>query len=264
MPAPRRSTCSPWAIPSDLCIPCTDIEPDDARALEMLQIASDILFDLSGRQFPGTCTLTVHPCTRPIYNSDRSSSRSFPYSLSRFCGCSGESICGCGGLSQVDLGVSPVTAVSEVVVDGVVLTPVVDYHIDDFRFLVRLDGERWPCCADPLDPASFSVTFDYGLEPPPGGIHAAAELACQMLLACDPNRSGECRLPQRVTSITRQGVSMVVLDPLTFLDMGRTGLTGVDMWLASVNPHHLKRPPAVLSPDLVPKTRRIDTGASYS
>ena len=58
----------------------------------------------------------------------------------------------------------------------------------------------------------------------------------------------ECELPQRVQSVTRQGVSVTVLDQFEDLDEGRTGIWLIDSWVASVT-----RPPSggsVLSPDL--------------
>ena len=45
-----------------------------------------------------------------------------------------------------------------------------------------------------------------------------------------------CALPERITSVTRQGVSWTVLDPQDFLDKGYTGMSRVDHWLAAVKP----------------------------
>jgi hypothetical protein len=44
-----------------------------------------------------------------------------------------------------------------------------------------------------------------------------------------------CKLPERITSVTRQGVSWTVLDPMDFLTRGMTGIGSVDQWLAASN-----------------------------
>jgi hypothetical protein len=53
-----------------------------------------------------------------------------------------------------------------------------------------------------------------------------------------------------VQSITRQGISMAILDPFDFLDNGRTGVYQFDLWLATVNPTGLPRRSRVFSPDI--------------
>ena len=603
MAAPNRSVCTPWATTDDICTaPCSDYDFDVALLTDTIDIASDVLFELSGRQFPGICTTLVYPCSqsRPSDPFPDRDSRTASLSLTPACPCGIPDRCGCGGLSQVELGVVPVTAINEVRVDGAIL-PATSYRIDDYRYLVRTDDESWPCfpagtlvltdsglknietiqpgervlthrnrwrtvlrsgktgdsetvglrgrggrvnctpdhrfwasqvygipgkrklgspewreaesligwawatpqsvpslpipfpsettpeefwwivgrwladgytdqnrivitvghhkekelqaaldkagipwsrsvertaskyrwsdkvfarwlnehfgkyahgkrlpawllgasenvkiqflngyrsgdgntsftkrggkpvgkevhsvrtvseelaygvflllatlgyaprvnegiqrtdriegrrvavrsrtfsvlwsdmkpdekfsrawadgehlwgrvysstlseevvpvydleveedhsfvvngfvvhncCSDHSDPAlAFSVDFDYGFAPPPAGVRAAADLACQLALSCDPATVGECKLPQRVTSITRQGVSMVVLDPFDFLEEGRTGVYTVDLFLKTYNPTRNRRPPAVWSPDIGRRTRRIDT-----
>ncbi|QOR55439.1 MAG: hypothetical protein SHS37scaffold145_90 [Phage 71_18] len=261
MPEPRSSTCQPWATVADVCAPCDDYAGDAVLLDDCLQIASDLLFQLSGRQFPGVCEVTVRPwapcaCNSWLpYGRNINSLQDFLAWRIRLGGA-----CSCTPYS-LDLGDYPIVGVSEVKVDGVVIDPgdgvATGYRIDNYRSLVRLPdpvtGYRgvWPCCPviDLPDTAqgTFSVTYSYGQSPPPGGVRAAATLGCQLALACIS--SNDCRLPQRVQSITRQGVSMVMLDPFDFLEDGKTGLFDVDLWLRSVNPGKLARPPAVLSPD---------------
>ena len=60
----------------------------------------------------------------------------------------------------------------------------------------------------------------------------------------------ECVLPQRVTPISRQGVSWTLLDPQDFLDNGRTGIYHVDLFLRTVNPDRARLRSRVFSPDL--------------
>ena len=43
-----------------------------------------------------------------------------------------------------------------------------------------------------------------------------------------------CALPERITNVTRQGVSWTIMDPQDFLEAGRTGMSRVDNWLMPV------------------------------
>jgi hypothetical protein len=69
-----------------------------------------------------------------------------------------------------------------------------------------------------------------------------------------------CALPQRVTSIARQGVSYTVLDNQDFIDELKTGLYAIDLFLKTANPDKARARARVFSPDQ-PRARRI-TGAS--
>ncbi len=50
-----------------------------------------------------------------------------------------------------------------------------------------------------------------------------------------------CALPQRVTSVSRQGVSFTILDQQDFIQELRTGLYAVDLFLKTVNPDGARR-----------------------
>jgi hypothetical protein len=93
----------------------------------------------------------------------------------------------------------------------------------------------------------MEVVYSYGQGPPDGGRLAAGALAGQIALWLAGSK--DCKLPERVTSVSRQGVSMTVVDPADFLDKGRTGISVVDLWLAAVNPHGHRQRPRVWSPD---------------
>jgi hypothetical protein len=160
----------------------------------------------------------------------------------------------------------PVAPASVVVIQGENTYTAADgiFRIDDHQYLVRLDGQGWPCCqdmtADPTlgEPNTFQVSYDYGKLPPIGGVRAAASLACQLALACDPTAvdNGACRLPKRITSITRQGVTLAVLDPLTLFAEGRTGIPEVDLWLESLRYGDAHRRASVLIPGRWQTARR--------
>lgn len=66
---------------------------------------------------------------------------------------------------------------------------------------------------------------------PPSTEYLIAWLANQLML----QQSGRaCELPQRVTSVSRQGVSWSFVDPMDFLDKGLTGIGQVDTWVSLV------------------------------
>lgn len=264
MAAPCQSVCTPWADTSDLCSICDDYAFDQALLEDKIAVASDLLFEWSARRFPGSCSDVVRPCARD-------GSRSWGRTLAGRrvlggCGCHSSDACGCSRLSQVGLGVSPVTDVTEVKVDGVVLDPSL-YRVDDWRWLVRLadaDGTNpgWPCCQDLLagddEEGSFVVAVTYTLAPPAAGVAAAAALACQLALACQPETVGECRLPRGVTQITRQDVSITVLSA-AMVEEVKAALPEVAMFLDAYNPGGVARRAVVASPDVGRRVRRVST-----
>ena len=132
----------------------------------------------------------------------------------------------------------PVISVSEVIIYGEVLDPST-YQVEDYRYLVRLDG-TWPM--------EVTVTYIQGF-PPPGGAGAiVAELACEIAKGlCDDST---CRLPKRITSSTRQGITV----NFPQFTEGLTGLPMVDMWIAMARSPRQR--PRVFSPDL-PQIREV-------
>lgn len=224
-------TCTPWAEIGDLCSPCDDYSTDAAIMSDALQVASDILFELTGRRWSGECEETVRPQQCPTERCLWASAEPSSVGWARRWGCH--------STRSVRLPSYPVVAISEVLLDGDVVSAS-DYRLDERRLLVSVDEDvRWPCCQNVNDPTTeddtFSVTYTYGYDPPLGGVKAAATLACQLYLACNPEEAGgECRLPQRVQTITREGITMAVLDPFTVFTDGMTGLAEVDLWINSV------------------------------
>src|SRR5262249_15263105 len=116
--------------------------------------------------------------------------------------------CSCSVVSEALLP-APVASVSQVKVDGVVLDPSA-YRVDDWRKLVRLDGQQWPICNDltknDTETGTWSVTLSFGEDIGTLGNMALGELATQFakLLACDTS----CMLPKPVQQIVRQGTTI--------------------------------------------------------
>lgn len=270
--ATAGGTCSPWATSADVCSPCDDYSFDPALLDDTLQAASDVLFDLTGRRWPGECTDTLRPCG--FRGEDGAGGGTFPIgqlgTTLGACGCRAPLTCGCGGLSEVRLPGYPVVSIDQVKIDGAV-QPADRYRLDENRWLVWIGDDsdstvrrRLPCCqrlrlAD-TEENTWSVTYTYGQGPPIGGVLAAASLGCQLAMACQPETVGACRLPRRVTSITRQGVTTAVLDPLSLFQDGKTGLAEVDLWVASVNRGAKQRRATVMLPAWVrQRSRRAGT-----
>lgn len=214
--------------------------------------ATYILWSLTGRRY-GPCSITIRPCgpkclgpngylTFPV-NSGSTSSAGMPWMIPwidngvwRNCGCAGG--CTCSATCEVALP-GPVAFIDEVTIDGVVLDPSA-YRLDSLRgipVLVRTDGGCWPDCqdmdADVTEVGSFAITYQRGTLVPRAGQIAAGLLAAEFAKACVGQ---DCALPQQLSSLSRNGVEVTVVDPATLVDNGLTGIANVDLWIRAVNP----------------------------
>lgn len=228
-----------------------------------IEVASEILFRLTGRLFAGVCEDTVRPTSRWYRTSYE-----LPSQWQRWYGYRGvggmgsrppHRYEGSGPTSETTLGSYPVRDILEVRINGAVYNPAF-YRVDDQRWLVNIDpsGVGWPAMqdltADPMtDPNTFQVRFRWGQAPPRGGVEACKQYAIELAKGASGD---ECTLPERVQSIQMQNVSYALLDPMDFLTKGLTGLYAVDVWIKSVNPNGLRRRSGVLSPDIPRPVRR--------
>lgn len=126
------------------------------------------------------------------------------------------------------------------------------WYLYDRRMLVRSNGMLWPTQQDLTIPLSssntYAITYESGTAVPPEG-----KIAC-IALACDVGRlllgsNTACTPPERVTSITRQGVSLSRLDPAEFIKEGLTGVRITDLWLGSLNARRKRRRASIAGPD---------------
>lgn len=165
------------------------------------------------------------------------------------CGICYQESCGCDRASIIELP-GPVSAVTEILLDGVVLDEA-EYFVDGAT-IWRLNGNSWPTCQEFSKPTTqvgtWQITYTRGHQVPTGGQVAAGTLACELARAAEGDPS--CKLPQRIQSITRQGVTMAVLDPFEGIERGATGIWSVDSWVNSVVKP--RRASAVFSPDAKP------------
>lgn len=236
----------------------------DRAALETM--ATEFLWNWTGRVY-GLTAVSLRPCRLDCV--DYSATQRFlsslvggtwgtasvrGYRVPFGCGTCG-TVCRCNGSVASLRLAGPVNSVDKVRIDGAVLDPTA-YRLDNHSLLVRTDGERWPTCQDLNLPAdaegTWQVDYTYGLDVPEGGRIAAGLLAVEFAKAVIEDDT--CQLPQRVQTITRQGVTMTMLDAFEDMDKGHTGIWLVDSWVTSVT-----KPRAgatVRSPD-VPRRRYV-------
>lgn len=204
--------CEPWCSWEDVT-ECTTTDLSSvslSRRARILDIASGILWDLSGRIYPGVCETSKNLC--PDVR------------------CRTHARCDCRPWERIDLGPRlPVWAVWDVYVDGALLDPSI-YRLDGRRWLSRIDGNTWPRMPDfMLYPATaFHASWAFGSPPPPAGREAATVYAREFALDCV---GSACQLPKRITNIVREGVSFTVLDSARYLQDGRVGIPEVDTWI---------------------------------
>lgn len=244
--------------------------------------ATAYLWNITGRQF-GTCPVSIRPCKKDCMSANWSTFKGYSWqnmNLPFFgdgsvglgsainpaliggqwynlpCGGCQNDICSCTFVPTIDL-LGPVASVDLVTQNGVALDPAT-YRIDNYRFLVRTDGQDWPVCqdmvADLTEDNTLEVSYQIGVEVPDGGKLAAGVLACQMAKAACGD--GSCELPQRIHSVTRQQVSVTVLDSYdAFYMNGTTGLFAVDSWVNSINFSRTRAGTRISSPDRYDRRR---------
>lgn len=254
-PAPTSAVlCGPWATPGDVPDKVkTDIGvTDDDQWLRPLQLASEILWMLTGRRWLGVgCEETV-----TLRSTGTTEGRAtWPYSRTW-------GLCDCWSFGSwsnnwlwppltytgvhiarpiaVKLPRSEVSSIVSVTVGG---NPFTDFELTHDAWLRRTDGQGWPVCGD-----ETVITYQYGTPPPMGGVEACVTLGTEF--AKIMYGLGGCQLPSRTTSVSREGITMTVIDPQTFLDQGRTGLISVDLWLKAINPKPRAQRAMIWSPDL--------------
>lgn len=223
---------------------------------EAIQVASNLLWAMSGRKYTGetivteryTCTLRnnrMGPSDRTnspvlfggdVYNIPSGDYDEYSELVS-------------DGLSpdaRIRLRGRPVTQVITIRnKNGDILDPSTYYLVDHSTIHIRA-GTPWTPC-------NVEITYKYGIPVPTAGKMAARKLAIEFARLWSGDE--ECELPQRVTSVSRQGVSYTILDNQEFIDELRTGLYEIDLFLKTVNPDNARRKSKVFSVD-TPRARK--------
>lgn len=232
--------CGPFTTAANVLLCCEiaqqqGMDETDVRLLDAIADASLLLYYWTGRTY-GTCSATLRLC--------------------RSCDCvSGACCC---SVNRLDLGLWPVTSLDRVRIDGVD-QPLANFHIDEFHYLVRSGPQDpWPYCSNlwaetggAYDTADdgyvFEVDVTYGIEVPGMLERAARLLACELLNdAC----AGQCKLPERVTSVSRRGLSVEVASTQDLLDRKMTGIYAIDLAIQTLNPNRMQSPSFVWTPQL--------------
>jgi hypothetical protein len=264
-----------------MAAPCTwDVDPEalgvcsdwadypEAARVSALELSTLYLWAATGRRF-GLCPLTVRPS-----QTDRTevAYRAFPVAPGLgglgepggpflfggrwFNGGCASACCGNSACAVVLRG--PVAGVTEVVVDGDVIPPSA-YRVDvtgGTYLLVRVDGACWPMCQnfrnDPPEEDTFEITYLIGSPVPDALLVAAALLACEYAKGLS---GGACKLPTKMTRLSRQGVEVELESPNA--ERGETGIREVDDIVYALNPTRRQRPPVLLSLDLPETCDRV-------
>lgn len=289
MTTPRSGACAPWVSGQDVealalvkstaapRIQAGDLTQEQFEALcaEAAAASSEILYELSGRIFPGECgPVTVRPVSRPTDIDTRAwgatlstvgwvASQGFASAYGSF---NPNVLAHYGSLEPPTIELPyPVLAIEQVKIDGIVI-PANEYELRDFKSLVRMRVSRsavptarygWPTSQimdlPDTEPGTFSITYTFGNPPPPSGRLAARKLAEYLAL---PQLGDTTKYPTRIKQIARQGVTAMVTDVMDLLEKKMLGIYECDAFLAAHNPHKLARQSAVWSPDLGRPGRR--------
>lgn len=151
----------------------------------------------------------------------------------------------CFWVSEIGLRLWPVISIEEVRIDGVTLD-VSSYYVDSYRTLVFTDRQ-----VGPNDEIEIDLT--YGVTPPSLVKRATSKAACEFLKFWN---NQPCGLPERVTSVSRPGVSMEVASSEDMITNGMTGIYEIDLAIKIYNPNKLQSPSMVWSPELGNRRKR--------
>jgi hypothetical protein len=241
-----------WVTPSDLGTTYSASEfADDA-----CQVASNILWAMSGRKYNGSTTVTERYITAidAFRYQGASAKNFFPYMIhgsvynlpAEDWNDSAYQSDGTSSLSRLRLRGQPVQEVHMMrsLYNGQIISPD-SYYIAEHSTLIAYNGTPWP-------PGNVEVTYTYGAKVPTAGRMAAKTFAIELIRLWSGD---DCALPDRVTSVSRQGVSYTILDNQDFLENMRIGIYEIDLFLKTANPSKALAPSKVFSPDM-PKARR--------
>lgn len=272
---PQVGPCFPWTTADAVRGAVAGIDPA-ADLTEWIEAASEVLYALTGRQFKGLCRATIRPGHEGCSCGGHCSAHAWGWPFSGGFGLYGSGWYGGYGAwptgmegprnlllcaSEIDLG-HEARSVESIKIDGAEIDPTT-WRLDPLGKLVRqpnASGNRlvWPCCQRVDLPSgsvgTFEIRYLYGQDPPASVVMAVNVLAGQFWLAS--NGSGQCKLPQHVQTMTRQGVTATfITDTSVFLSKGFTGLSVVDQVIAAFNPNHLTRRARAISIDVEPHRR---------
>ena len=233
---------------------------DSDYAYDACKTASYLLWAMSGRKFSGITTVTERYVSQfdPYFRTAGSGYKYLPtliegnvqnLPVGRDLRVYGNDYLGDGtsSRSRVRLRGRKVIKIHTVRdLNGTIVDPK-KYYLADHSTLYGAPNSNW-------NPFNVEITYTYGTPPPTAGRAAARILATELVKLYEGDDT--CALPQRVTNVSRQGVSYTILDNQDFIQEMRTGLYVVDLFLKTVNPDKARARARVFSPD-INRARRI-------
>lgn len=241
-----------WVVPADLGTTYSSSEfADDA-----CQMASNILWAMSGRRYNGVTTVTERYITsiNAFRYQGASAKNFFPHMMGGYVynvpsddwNDSAYQSDGTSSLSRIRLRGKNVQEVHLIrsMYSGQIVSPDA-YYVAEHSEIRAYKGVPWP-------PGNLEITYTYGTRVPTSGRMAAKLFAIELIKFWEGD---DCALPDRVTSVSRQGVSYTILDNQDFLENMRIGIYAIDLFLKTANPSKALAPSKVFNPD-VPRARR--------
>jgi len=255
---------TPWADHTNALPPAQSEEMDAERCDLAMAMASEVLYQLTKRKYPGAQVDTIRPLARwRSYQGPPQWWQSYGQLRPAYgwCSCNrSDGQFGCASIPQIRLPGFPVGNVDDIVVkiDGAEFT---QFDLQDSRYLVRIDGQGWPCCQDLTksddEVNTWSVQYPWGRTPPVGGQLAAAVLGSDLYVALDPATQDQSIVGERIRTVTRNGITVAMADPETLFKDGLTGLPVVDLWIISELLGNERRPGKIIVPGVRRRARRI-------
>ncbi len=235
-------------------------------AYDACKTASYLLWAMSGRKFSGVTTVTERYVSQfdPYLRTQGSAFRYWPTLIAGSVTnvpvggndrIYGNDFLGDGSSSRsrVRLRGRKVVKVHTVRdINGNIIDPKF-YYLADHSTIYGTPNNNW-------NPSNIEVTYTYGTPAPSMGRAAARLFAIELVKYYEGDET--CALPQRVTSVSRQGVSYTILDQQSFIDEGKTGLYTIDLFLKTSNPDKARARARVFSPD-TPRARRITAKSPF-
>jgi len=255
--------CSAWTTRAGVAACCPGFVDASTEAQDAaIRAATEILYAASNGLYPGECgPVTVRPCNQGCgcwgmwyYGAG------YTWDPTRALWACDTRACGCSPTSDVVLAGVPIREITEVLIDGLPLDSD-EYALIEPNILVRMrdvtEPHRrlvWPGCQimdlPETEEGTFAVSYTYGADPPQAGRTAAAYLACQIFLGCSTD-SSECALPDNVTRIVREGITMETAPFVAAaLKTGTTGIMAIDSFIGSFADGNAGGRSSVWSPDL--------------
>jgi len=226
-------TDAPCGWDAEPCEDCCTAAQQSSLWPILSGMAVNFLWKATGKQY-GLCERTYRPCREDCgsyWGSLPFPARVNGQWVNLTCGC----LRGCSCSNADFVNIPNTDSVVAVNIGGEALAPTGNVVVYNRQFVARVDGFLWPTCQNlnaPLgEPDTWSITVMEGKPVPDGGEWIAGVLACELSKACANDST--CRLPRRVQTITREGVTVGFQDRFETLADLRTGVWEVDAWIES-------------------------------